>query len=95
MGILPSHTSKGRAGARRQAWAAGLDPGYYVIDIDGTLVTAHSDKEGAAPTYKRGFGFYPLLAFLDATGDRSRAFCGPATPGRGPPRTTSPSWMPR
>ena len=35
--------------------------------FDGTLVTAHSDKQGAAPTYKRGFGHHPLLAFLDAT----------------------------
>lgn len=30
-----------------------------------TLVTAHSDKELAAPTYKRGYGFHPLLAFVD------------------------------
>jgi hypothetical protein len=36
-----------------------------VVDIDATLITAHSDKQGAAPTYKRGFGFHPLLAYLD------------------------------
>lgn len=30
-----------------------------VIDLDATLVTAHSDKEQAAPTFKRGFGFSP------------------------------------
>lgn len=36
-----------------------------VIDLDATLVTAHSDKQQAAPTYKRGFGFHPLLAFID------------------------------
>ncbi|TMK40523.1 MAG: IS1380 family transposase, partial [Actinobacteria bacterium] len=53
-----------RAAARAQAWAAGADPGFYVIDFDGTLVTAHSDKQGAAPNYKHGFGFHPLLAFL-------------------------------
>ena len=58
-----------RAAARRRVWAAGLDPHFYVIDIDGTLVTAHSDKEGARPTYKHGYGFYPLLATLDATGE--------------------------
>jgi hypothetical protein len=46
-----------------------MDPGFYVIDIDGTLVDAHSEKEKAAPTYKRGFGFYPLVAYLDATGE--------------------------
>jgi hypothetical protein len=28
-----------------------------VIDVDATLVTAHSDKESAAPTYKRGRGY--------------------------------------
>lgn len=43
-----------RARARRHVWDAGLDPGFYVIDIDGTLITSHSDKDGAAPTYKRG-----------------------------------------
>jgi hypothetical protein len=58
-----------RAETRRAAWAAGMDPGFYVIDIDGTLVDAHSEKERAAATYKRGFGFYPLVAFLDATGE--------------------------
>jgi hypothetical protein len=36
-----------------------------VIDVDATLVTAHSDKEGAAPTFKRGFGHHPLWAFVD------------------------------
>lgn len=58
-----------RAAARRKAWAAGADPGFYVVDVDATLVTSHSEKEGAAPNYKRGFGFHPLLAFLDATGE--------------------------
>jgi hypothetical protein len=36
-----------------------------VIDLDATLVTAHSDKESAAPTFKRGYGFHPLCAFAD------------------------------
>ena len=36
-----------------------------VIDIDATLVTAHSEKEHAAPTFKRGFGFHPLWTFVD------------------------------
>jgi hypothetical protein len=36
-----------------------------VIDIDATLVTAHSDKKSAAATYKRGFGFHPLCTFAD------------------------------
>ena len=47
-----------------------MDPGYYVIDIDATLIGSHSEKEQAAPTYKRGFGFHPLGAWLDATGEQ-------------------------
>ena len=36
-----------------------------VIDLDATLVTSHSEKEAAAPTFKRSFGFHPLCAFVD------------------------------
>ena len=36
-----------------------------VVDLDATLVGAHSEKEGATPNFKRGFGFHPLLAFVD------------------------------
>jgi hypothetical protein len=72
-----------RAAARKRAWEAGMDPGYYVIDIDGSLVTAHSEKEQAAPTYKRGFGFYPLLAYLDATGEHLAGLLRPGNAGSG------------
>jgi hypothetical protein len=34
-----------RAEARRRVWAAGADPGFCVIDFDGALITAHSDKQ--------------------------------------------------
>lgn len=70
-----------RAQARAVAWAAGADPGFYVIDFDGTLVTAHSEKQGAAPTYKRGFGFHPLVAYLDATGEALAAKLRPGNAG--------------
>ena len=72
-----------RAAARRRAWAAGMDPGFYVIDIDGTLVTADSDKEEAAPTYQGGFGCYPLLAYLDRTGEPLAALLRPGNAGSG------------
>ena len=36
-----------------------------IVDIDATLVTAHPDKEGAEPTFKRGYGFAPMRAFVD------------------------------
>jgi hypothetical protein len=31
-----------------------------VLDVDATLVTAHSEKEGAAVTFKKGFGYHPV-----------------------------------
>ena len=39
--------------------------GQVIVDIDATLVTAHSDKEGAEPTFKRGYGFAPMCSFVD------------------------------
>ena len=52
-------------GLGNPVWAAGAAPDEIVIDLDGTLVDAHSEKQDATPTYKRGFGFYPILAYLD------------------------------
>lgn len=57
-----------RAAARERAWAAGAGPdieGGLVIDIDATITIAHSEKENAAKTWKKTFGFHPLLAYLD------------------------------
>jgi Transposase DDE domain group 1 len=63
-----------RAAARARAWrlAGEHAPGHdiaadrpLIIDLDATLITAHSEKEYAAPTFKRGFGFHPLWAFAD------------------------------
>ncbi len=42
---------------------------WLVIDMDATLVTASSDKEGASPTYKKGYGFHPLGAWLANTAE--------------------------
>jgi len=39
--------------------------GPLVIDTGAARITAHSDKEQAAPTFKRGFGFHRLWAFVD------------------------------
>jgi hypothetical protein len=57
-----------RAAARERAWAAGAGPDLgdgLVIDIDATITIAHSEKENAASTWKKTFGFHPLLAYLD------------------------------
>ena len=67
-----------RAAARARVWALagehapdhGIDADRpLIIDLDATLVTAHSDKEQAAPTFKRGFGFHPLWTFVDHGSD--------------------------
>ena len=52
-----------RAQARTHVWEQAGAPERVILDLDGTLVTAHSEKEGAAGTYKGGFGFHPLLCF--------------------------------
>ena len=54
-----------RAGER--AWHLGVCPERIVIDIDATLVDAHTEKEGAAVNYRSGFAFHPLLSYLDET----------------------------
>jgi hypothetical protein len=62
---------KARAAARERAWALAGDaaPGtggaLIPVDIDATIVLAHSEKERAAPTWKKTFGFHPLAAFAD------------------------------
>jgi len=72
----------GRAHARAAAWRAGAHPeGLLVVDVDGTLVDAHSDKQGAAGTYKGGFGFYPLVAYLDRGDGSGEALAGILRPG--------------
>jgi hypothetical protein len=63
-----------RTQARATTWALAGDhaPDHninpdspLIIDLDATLLDAHSEKENAAPTFKRGFGFHPLCAFVD------------------------------
>ncbi len=63
-----------RAEARARAWllAGERAPNHAVsvkqpliVDVDATLVTAHSDKEHAKPTFKKGYGFHPLCVFVD------------------------------
>jgi hypothetical protein len=57
-----------RAAARERAWAAGAGPDVkdgLTIDLDATITVAHSEKENAAATWKKTFGFHPLMAYLD------------------------------
>jgi hypothetical protein len=71
-----------RAQARARAWQAGTHAdGLLCLDVDGTLVDAHSEKQGAAGTYKGGFGFYPLVAYLDRGDGTGEALSGLLRPG--------------
>ena len=88
-----------RTAARERAWALagdgapGGDGALITIDIDATIVTAHSEKENAAPTWKKTFGFHPLAAFADhgaaGSGKRWPSCCGRGTPGPTPRPSTS------
>jgi DDE family transposase len=88
-----------RAQAREVAWAqaaetgrtvSSLVAGYtipgLVLDVDATIVVCHSEKGSAAKTWKKTFGYHPLLCFLDATGE---ALAGILRPGNSGSNTTS------
>ena len=55
------------ARARARFWKLHGAPAQLRIDVDATLVTAHSEKEKAAGNYKGGYGFHPMQAYLDET----------------------------
>lgn len=74
--------AKARAKVRRHVWSrlvaehggvpaskvAGIDLGeVIVLDVDATIVVSHSEKENAAATFKRTFGFHPLGVWCDNT----------------------------
>jgi hypothetical protein len=86
--------------ARRRAWAAAITrhgalPGVRVADktlagvtcirLDASVVTCHSDKEGAEPNFK-GFGMHPLLAYCDNT---TEPLAGMLRPGSAGSNTTA------
>lgn len=92
-----------RVDARARAWTlAGSnapdhrisinDP--MIIDLDATLTDAQSEKQHAAPTFKRGFGLHSRWSFIDHGPGRDRrarradASCAVSTallgPGAGP-----------
>jgi len=70
-----------RAAARARVWDAGARPESITLDIDATLLTAHSDKELAAGNYKHGYGFHPLTCYLDETGEALAAILRPGNAG--------------
>lgn len=80
------------ARARAMAWTweqAGvpLVEGMLTVDVDATHVLSHSEKDGAAGTYKGAFGHYPLLGYVDhgpdATGEPIAGMLRPGNAGSG------------
>jgi hypothetical protein len=67
--------------ARERFWAQHGAPASLTIDVDATLITAHSEKEKAAGNYKGGFGFHPLLAYADETQEALGAMLRPGNAG--------------
>ena len=78
---LLSQIRAARAAARARAWDAGARPDTLTLDIDATILTAHSEKEQAAGTWKRTFGFHPLECYLDETGEPLAALLRPGNAG--------------
>jgi hypothetical protein len=66
------------ARARARAWELTGAPQSLAIDVDATLIGSHSEKEGAAGNFKGGYGFHPMLAYADQSGE---ALAGQLRPG--------------
>lgn len=77
--------ARARAAHRRAIWqrlatrpkgfpwvevAGRIWEGWIVVDVDASLVECHSDKQGAAPTYKKHlFGLHPIIVSCANTGE--------------------------
>ncbi|KAB2855370.1 MAG: IS1380 family transposase, partial [Bauldia sp.] len=70
-----------RKEAREHAWELGVAPEQVTIDLDATLVGAHSEKQGARGNFKGGFGFHPLLAYFDETAEAAAGMLRPGNAG--------------
>jgi len=74
------------AQARARVWELTGAPELVEVDVDATLIGSHSEKEGAAGTFKGGYGFHPMLAYADGTGE---ALAGELRPGNAGANTAS------
>src|SRR4051794_20728722 len=79
-----------RSQVREHAWTlaghrAPDTGGQAIVDLDGVLVVAHSDKQDAAPTWKKTYGHHPLMGFVDhgsgGTGEPVAALLRPGNAG--------------
>ena len=69
------------ARARARFWELHGAPERLTIDVDATLITAHSEKEKAAGNYKHGYGFHPLGAYADETREALAMLLRPGNAG--------------
>lgn len=69
------------AQARARFWELAGAPGRLTIDVDATLIAAHSEKENAAGNYKHGYGFHPLGAYGDETREALAMLLRPGNAG--------------
>jgi len=69
------------ARARARFWELHGAPERLTIDVDATLITAHSEKEKAAGNYKGGYGFHPLQVYLDETREALGGLLRPGNAG--------------
>jgi hypothetical protein len=77
---------RARAAARDRVWQQRCPvaaAGEVIVDLDATLIGAHSGKENATPNFKRGFGFHPMMAFVDhGAGGTGEPLAAMLRPGR-------------
>ncbi|MFB7957842.1 IS1380 family transposase [Streptomyces sp. NPDC056045] len=84
-----------RAEVRERVWSLAGDAApntadEVVVDIDGVLVQAHSEKQDAAATWKKTFGHHPLFAFVDhGPGGSGEPVAGLLRPGNAGSNTAS------
>lgn len=86
-----------RSKVRQRSWTLAGDRapdsgGEVTVDLDGVLVVSHSDKQDAAPTWKKTYGHHPLMGFVDhgpgGSGEPVAALLPPGTRARTPPPTS-------
>ncbi len=90
---MAKRIDKARAKVRAHVWSqlpGGLPPSkvadtdlgeVVVLDVDATLVTAHSEREGAASTFKKGFGYHPLGVWCDNSQESLAVMLRPGNAG--------------
>ena len=66
---LAGAVASGRRASRLAGDAARGVGALVTVDLDATIVIAHSEKQEAATTWKKTFGFHPMAAFADHGAD--------------------------